>query len=197
MRQQPMATIPFAGGFDATPASATATTMDAASTFEGLVSFTSALWSAGYRAAPALMLGLLALVAIPLTALICSLVRWRQRRRSRPRAPAASPELPAPSHRHAFVELLDQRGRRITLQHDMMRIGREHDNDIRIVSKRVHRYHAAIHREEFGTYRITDLAGAGGNGVSVNGTPCAGTQLKDGDLIELGPGRLRFHAGLL
>lgn len=198
MRQQPMTTIQFAGGFDATPAGATR--MDAVSTFEGLLTFTSASWSAGYRAAPALMLGLLALVAVPVTALLAGLARRLQTRR-RLRASAAEAvefvEPCAPLQRYAFLELLDERGRRIALQHDMVRIGRESDNDIRIRSNRVHRYHAAIHREEFGIYRLTDLGGEGGNGISVNGTMCRETQLEDGDLIELGPGRLRFHAGLV
>lgn len=172
--------------------------MDAVSTFESVLNFAAASWSAGYRAAPALMLGLLALIAVPLTAFLASVARWWTRRRaSAPIRDGAVPDVPAPHNRQAFLELLDERGRRVALQHDMVRIGRDHDNDIRIPSKRVHRYHAAIHREDFGTYRITDLAGAGGNGVSVNGALCAEAELKDGDLIELGPGRMRFHAGLV
>ncbi len=171
--------------------------MDAASTIEGLLNATSASWSAGYRAAPALMLGLLALIALPLTAFLASVARWWQRRRMRPVMQPVVADLSVPLHRHAFLELLNERGRRVALMHDMVRIGREHDNDIRIPSKRVHRYHAAIHREDFGTYRITDLAGADGNGVSVNGALCSEAELEDGDLIELGPSRLRFHAGLV
>jgi hypothetical protein len=195
MRQQPMATIQFAGGLFATPAGATP--MDAASTLEGLMSFAAASWSAGYRSAPALMLGLLALVALPITALFSGAARWWQRRRLRPAVRAVEEAAPAPRNGHAFVELLDERGLRVALLADMIRIGREHDNDIRISSKRVHRYHAAIHREEFGVYRLTDLAGEGGNGVSVNGAPCSDIELQDGDLIQLGPGRMRFHAGLV
>lgn len=190
-----MGTILFARGLSARPPGALA--QDAASAAEGVWNVVGTTWTAGYRVAPALMLGLLALIAVPMTALFASAARWWRRRRVQPSTHSALPEVPSPQHRQAFLELLDERGRRVALDHDMVRIGREYDNDIRILSKKVHRYHAAIHREDFGIYRITDLAGAGGNGVSVNGALCTEAELKDGDLIELGPGRLRFHAGLV
>ncbi len=79
----------------------------------------------------------------------------------------------------------------------MLRIGRAEDNDIRIPSEGVQRYHAAISREDFGDYSITDLTGLDGSGVIVNGQHCGAARLHDGDIIELGPGRLRFHAGLV
>ena len=106
-------------------------------------------------------------------------------------APAPAPEV------HACLEIVGREGARIAILHDMLRIGGESDNDIRIRSQRVHRYHAAIYREEFGHYRIADLGGEEGNGVSVNGERCDEAELKDDNVIELGPRRLRFHAGLV
>ncbi len=177
--------------------------------FGQVLNFASAAISGGYRAAPALMLGLAMLLAIPLMALASRIWMWSQRPsestwRFRQRMGLAeqdvsaeitgeTPQLPG----HAYLEVVGSGGARFTILRDMLRIGREEDNDIRIPSGAVHRYHAAIHRIDLGAYRITDLSGEEGNGVVVNGQRCADAQLYDGDMIELGPGRLRFHAGLL
>ncbi|MGE0055047.1 MAG: FHA domain-containing protein [Hyphomicrobium sp.] len=169
-------------------------------------------WSiaAGYRAAPALMLGLATLLAVPAISLASRLVCALNRRSLLARIESESsahngddalPSLPG----HAFVELMNSEEgatrsascARYAILHDMLRIGREEDNDVRLTEAAVHRYHAAILREDFGSYRITDLSGIEGNGVRVNGQPCEDVRLRDGDLIELGPGRLRFHAGLV
>lgn len=165
--------------------------------------------ASGYRAAPALMLGLAMLLAIPLIAVASGIWGWSQRssestRRYRRRVKlfeqdvsaeitGETPQLPG----HAYLEVVGSQGSRYTILRDMLRIGREEDNDIRIPSGAVHRYHAAIHRVDTGAYRITDLSGIEGNGVVVNGQPCSDARLYDGDMIELGPGRLRFHAGLV
>lgn len=177
--------------------------------FADVLKFADGAISSGYRAAPALMLGLALLLAIPLMALASRIWVWSQRaseatRRHWQRAKlleqdvsaevsGESPELPG----HAYLEVVGSRGARFTILRDMLRIGREEDNDIRIPSGAVHRYHAAIHRVDLGAYRITDLSGIEGNGVVVNGQRCADARLYDGDMIELGPGRLRFHAGLV
>ena len=177
--------------------------------FARVLYFADGAISSGYRAAPALMLGLAMLLAIPLMALASRVWAWSRRssestRRYRQRVKfleqdvsgditGAAQQLPG----HAFLEVVGGRGARFTILRDMLRIGREEDNDIRIPSGAVHRYHAAIHRVELGAYRITDLSGVEGNGVVVNCQRCADARLYDGDMIELGPGRLRFHAGLL
>lgn len=199
MRQQHIATIGLAGVMLATPADAAL--LDWREALD--VSVTSGMNAilAGYRAAPALMLCLGALLAVPVMALAAAFGRWRLRRKEM--LAIMSRTLPAPdlggedgAALHASLEVVG-RNKRIEILNDMLRIGREDDNDIRIRSQRVQRYHAAIHREEFGVYRITDLAGGTNNGLSVNGKPCEEAELKDGDLIALGPGRLKFHAGLV
>jgi FHA domain len=177
--------------------------------FETAMNFSGSAILSGYRAAPALMLGLAMLLAIPLMAVLSRIFIWSQSstdatRRYRQRIEfleqdvseditGDAPQLPG----HAFLEVVGGHGARFTILRDMLRIGREEDNDIRIPSGAVHRYHAAIHRVDLGAYRITDLSGVEGNGVVVNGQRCADARLHDGDMIELGPGRLRFHAGLL
>lgn len=154
------------------------------------------------------MLGFAMLLAIPLMAFTSRFWMWsksprelspRVRRKLAERENVAG-AITGDTHHlagHAYLEVVGSNGRRFTILRDMLRIGREDDNDIRIPSNTVDRYHAAIHREDAGEYRITDLSGETSKGVFVNGARCADARLHDGDVIELGPGRLTFHAGLL
>ncbi|MEO1281254.1 MAG: FHA domain-containing protein [Pseudomonadota bacterium] len=77
-------------------------------------------------------------------------------------------------------------------QGDLLRIGREADNDIVLGSKTVHRYHAVIRRTRDAGYVLVDLSGTGGNGVHLNGERILDGQLRDGDQIVLGTARLKF-----
>ena len=163
----------------------------------------------GYSVAPALMLGLVMLVAMPVVAFASYITEWSRRganatRRHRGRFEAdVSGDISGDGDgaedenglsARAFLEVVGASGTRYAILRDMMRIGREDDNDIRIPSGAVHRYHAAIHREDLGDWHITDLSGVEGNGIAVNGQRCCDARLHDGDVIELGPGRLRFRA---
>ncbi len=161
----------------------------------------------GYHVAPALMLGLAVITAMPLVAFASCMTEWSRRganatRRHRGRFESdvtgeisgdGAEDVNGLSAR-AFLEVVGSSGTRYAILRDMMRIGREDDNDIRIPSGAVHRYHAAIHREDLGDWHITDLSGVEGNGIAVNGQRCCDARLHDGDVIELGPGRLRFRA---
>jgi len=161
----------------------------------------------GYDAAPALMLGLALAFGFPLVAFFWRLTRYIPRPgdrdvtwRYRPsREGDVSDEIVGDGQAMsalAFVEVEGAGGQRFAIPRDMIRIGREDDNDIRIPSGAVHRYHAAIHRSDFDDWHITDLSGVEGNGIVVNGQRCSDARLQDGDVIELGPGKLRFRAGL-
>jgi pSer/pThr/pTyr-binding forkhead associated (FHA) protein len=77
----------------------------------------------------------------------------------------------------------------------MIRIGRHEENDIRLASQTVHRYHAVLHRTSEQKFVITDLSGPQGNGVVVNAERVDQAALAAGDLIELGDVRLRFRFG--
>jgi hypothetical protein len=172
---------------------------------QSITNTTGDLISRGYEAAPALMLGLAILAVVPLVALVAPLIEALVRppevtRRFRPTAALdqiakeISGEIAAHPP-HAFLEVVGNEATRFPMARDMLRIGREEDNDIRIPSNAVHRYHAAIYREGDEWY-VSDLSGNGGNGVRLNGKRCFEARLEDGDIIELGPGRLRFRAGL-
>ena len=83
---------------------------------------------------------------------------------------------------------------RVSLQPEMVRIGRHEENDVRFGHKTVHRYHAVVHHTADGEFIIKDLSGANGNGVYVNGARVGERPLAPGDLVELGAIRLRFEA---
>lgn len=169
-----------------------------------VVTVTGSAIAGGYDAAPALMLCLGLALAFPLVIFgvrLFGAVRARAdvTRRYKPGKVEAvqiqieGADTAAPAH--AFVEVEGAGARRFEIARDMLRIGREDDNDIRIPSGAVHRYHAAIHREDLDAWYITDLSGTGGNGITVNGRRCSDARLADGDIIQLGPGRLKFRAG--
>jgi FHA domain len=191
--------------FFSTPASAVGVS-DIITAVQSTAGLTRDLISQGYRAAPALMLGIGLLVFLPFIAVLAPVyVRLRQPEEATRRYKAGADEdvtdeidgdaadVPA----HAFLEVVDGSDTKFAILRDMLRIGREDDNDIRIPSPAVHRYHAAIHREHMEDWHITDLSGTNGNGIRVNGQKCYDATLHDGDVIELGPGRLRFRAGLI
>jgi len=170
-----------------------------------LASAAESLFLQGYQAAPALMLGLVLATILPLLTMLMkaseplrrspdATLRYRPGHKKTFEAEVANAA--DTRKRQPFVEI-ESTGRkmRCAILRDMLRIGREHDNDIRIPSRSVHRYHAAIHRDS-DNWHITDLSGVESNGLIVNGKRCCEARLNDGDVIELGPGKLRFRAGV-
>lgn len=188
----------------------------ASSAFQSWAAFTEWI-AASYERAPALVLGLVALIAVPPLALIGLLVRKREaesldvsqlqtqvRRVSRetvePREGVRTGHIPL-RPLEAWIEIVNAgevapsaTQQRYGLRRTLLRIGRETDNDICLEDMTVHRYHAAIHRTEDAEFVITDLSSAGGNGVVVNGRAVAEARLGSGDVIELGNARLKFSA---
>ena len=77
--------------------------------------------------------------------------------------------------------------------HGLVRIGREKDNDVQLVHKTVHRYHAIVERTAEAEFYIIDVSGAGGNGVRVDGERIERARLRGNELIEVGRARLRFQ----
>lgn len=174
--------------------------------------------AASYARAPALVLGLVALIAVPPLALVGLMVRRREaatvdisqaqtqvRRVSRP-APADPRDGVRTGHiplrpLEAWIEIENRSDvapsapdKKYSLARTLLRIGREQDNDVCLEDMTVHRYHAAIHRTEDAEFVITDLSSSGGNGVMVNGRAVAEARLAHGDTIELGNARLTFSA---
>lgn len=166
----------------------------------GLAHLATAAVGESYRTAPLLVLVLAVAMALPLLTVGLSLLRalflgCAEQDEAEHSASTLQESISVPGGQ-PFVEVqVGDRGMQCPLLRDMLRIGREDDNDVRIPSNAVHRYHAAIHREDSDDWHITDLSGTPGSGIFVNGRRCAEARLSDGDVIQLGPGRLRFHAG--
>ena len=110
--------------------------------------------------------------------------------RHRKPQPAPAPLAPPPS---AYLQMQDAESRRIPLTKPASRIGRRPENDIVFANTSVSGYHAEIHAQRDGTYRITDLGS--GNGLRVNDQSVAQAALANGDLVELGEVRFRFYRG--
>lgn len=174
------------------------------------------LWTEGrtfvvqaYDRAPALVLGLATIFALPPLLFVGVVLRHMARPRTGPARAAKSrharpgatapiePVFPEPAPIwpcNGWIELEGRHDWRLPVGHGVVRLGREGDNDLCITDKSVHRYHAAIHRAEDAEFVITDLSSAGGNGVVVNGRKVSAARLRNGDRIELGLARLMFVA---
>ncbi|HEY7669737.1 MAG TPA: FHA domain-containing protein, partial [Hyphomicrobium sp.] len=163
--------------------------------------------SQGYQRAPALMLGLTILLAVPPLALVGLLVSRKRpspettqligRKSSRgdggQRMTTVRAEISAwPTE--AWVEVDGLPESRRVIERTLVRIGREEDNEICLSAPTVHRYHAVVRRTTDGEVVITDLSGEKGNGVLVNGKRVAEARLAQGDAIHVGEVKLHFDA---
>jgi hypothetical protein len=122
--------------------------------------------------------------------------RWKTESRSVSSPPAlASTPLGVPSEApgSAFLVTEGRDIRRLALASELVLIGRDEENDVRLRDNTVHRYHAAVHHTNEGEFIIKDLSGDGGNGVYVNGHRVGERPLAPGDLVELGAVKLRFE----
>jgi hypothetical protein len=161
---------------------------------------------AGSERVPALMLVLTMLLAVPPLAIAGLLVGRRRRyagmtasrsrwlRRAGPPAQTTARTYVSSWPTEAWVHVDGAPGSRWVIGRSFLRIGQEEDNDIRLASRSVHRYHAVIRRTTDGDVVINDLSGAGGAGVLVNGTRIEEARLKEGDAIDVGAIKLRFAA---
>lgn len=157
---------------------------------------------AGYEKAPVLVIVLSALVVLPAVALASWLLRaagWLAKgsRRQSPLPAAPARELDAEADEparptQAWLSVEGETAGRHALVGELMRIGRNPDNEIWLTDASVHRYHAVIQRTEDAGFIITDMSGQAGNGVRINGTRRASSPLVNGDVIELGKARITF-----
>jgi FHA domain/von Willebrand factor type A domain len=93
---------------------------------------------------------------------------------------------------YGWLDMLDGNASRYPLRTTNVRIGRHRDNDICLQNDSISRRHALLHfNADNRRFVITDLGGD--NGVIVNKIKQQSHELSDGDLVELGEVRLRFH----
>lgn len=96
---------------------------------------------------------------------------------------------------YGWLEPIDESSKKILIESTTVTIGRHQDNDIQFNASTVHRRHANLHMTAEQEFVITNLSGEDGNGVIVNGDRVETMTLSNGDLIELGDVRVRFHKG--
>ena len=168
-----------------------------------------ALLAAGYQRAPVLVMVLPALLVVPLAAGVSLAVRRVARAKDRRAAeqrlrrageavadstkPAISGTTIPASLSQAWLTVDGRSNGTVRLSGQLIRIGRNEDNDVRLTDRSVHRYHAVIERTPEETFVITDLSGTAGNGIRINGERSAKAHLADGDVIELGRAKLKFE----
>lgn len=150
-----------------------------------------------YHETPELVLGLGAGLTLPfLAAFGLGLQAILVRRETSSRAAGRRPDRTIPPSawkKAGQIELAGPSGPiRFDVAHDLIRIGRAEDNDIRLAHKTVHRYHAVVERSPDMLFTIVDLSGGEGNGVKVCGVPVTQSRLVDGDEFEVGKVSLRF-----
>jgi len=91
----------------------------------------------------------------------------------------------------AQIEVLGGDGEWVDMIKPVWRIGRSDGNDLQLSDVSISGFHAEIHQNRESDFTITDLDST--NGVLVNGEEKHSQLLQDGDIIELGDIRLRFH----
>jgi hypothetical protein len=152
----------------------------------------------GQERAPAIMVGLGAVVVVPFIALVMSAGR-RVRHGAEMRASHALQSRRArdaahlPRTANAWIDVDGPRRTRLRIAGELTRIGRDEENDLRLTDPNVHRHHALIQRTPDAEFMVFDVSGGRGNGVFVNGRPRARARLRDGDQITLGNTQVTFR----
>ncbi|HEY3447294.1 MAG TPA: FHA domain-containing protein [Myxococcales bacterium] len=101
-------------------------------------------------------------------------------------------DIPAEEAPRLLLTTTDLAGREYACIRSELKIGRTDDNDIAIDHRSISRNHCKVVREENGEWKVLDLQSA--NGVKVNGEQYAESNLKPGDVLELGHLRFKFLA---
>ena len=170
-------------------------------TVDGWLGQFEAYWSAAeawvrkeYAEAPALVLASGVALLAPLLAVLGLVLRSLTRSRDRQIDPTPYTRPPSAWQARALLHIVDERGEaeQFPVGHGLVRIGREEDNDVQLVHKTVHRYHAVIERTPESEFFITDVSGEDGNGVRVDGHRIERHRLRGGEMIDIGRAQLKF-----
>lgn len=147
----------------------------------------------GYARRPAVMIGLAGVLLLPPLVLIGAVLHlWQARKDGEPAEPGLDAADHAAAAPRARIEIEGDGAIELPAGRDLVQIGGQDDNDIRIEGEGVERYHAIIARIGGSGFTITDVSGPDGEGLRVNGERRASAPLAHGDTVELGRARLRF-----
>lgn len=152
----------------------------------------------GQERTPAVIVGLGAIVVVPIIALVMSAgrrVRHVAERRAshvlQNRQVREATRLPRTAN--AWIDVDGPRRSSLRIAGELVRIGRDEESDLRLDDPNVHQHHALIQRTPDAEFMVFDVSGERGNGLTVNGRRLARARLRDGDTITLGSTRVRFH----
>ncbi|MBF0422999.1 MAG: FHA domain-containing protein [Magnetococcales bacterium] len=91
----------------------------------------------------------------------------------------------------ATLEVVDDGGATYEIRQPIYRIGRNANNDLQLLDESVSGFHAEIHQNREGGFKVTDLSST--NGTLVNEKKASTHLLEGGDMIKLGNVCLCFH----
>lgn len=181
-------------------ASASAASGNQAATWDSAWSMAQLLFDAardwavdGFDTAPMIMLGLALATGIPVLAVVGWLLVPGAAPATRGNAGTATPADLPDSARDALVRV-DGTTAPYRISRELVRIGREADNDLCLPHATVEGYHALIRCTTDREYILVDLSGRRGRSIKVNGSTVAECHLRDGDSIEIGQQAMRFEA---
>jgi hypothetical protein len=97
----------------------------------------------------------------------------------------AVPVMNHPKNAHLLID----RERKVSLEQNVINVGRHPENDIVIDDPRVSRHHLQL-RLRYGSYILFDIDSR--TGTTVNGTPTRETPLQPGDIIHIGNTQLIY-----
>ena len=159
----------------------------------------------GYLRTPEMIIGLGTALSIPLLALVSASARRLARQRaSRLRGARSDPTESDPTEQprdrgpgpqtRAWLEIRDASGARaFEIGGELLRIGRDVDNDLFLAGPGMQQYHAVIRRTPEAEFVVIDVTGDSGTGITVNGRRLRTCPLQDGDQIEIGQTAVTFH----
>ncbi|MGI9422780.1 MAG: FHA domain-containing protein [Hyphomicrobiaceae bacterium] len=146
-----------------------------------------------FEESPAIVLGLGFTLCVPVLVLLGAFMR-RGQSDSAPSYDEVPQTVPVSAWQNEGVLIdVNNGGKHHTVGHGLVRIGREEDNDVQLVHKTVHRYHAIIERTPEAEFVLTDVSGDGGNGVRVDGERIERLRLRGGEVIDIGRIQLQFQ----
>lgn len=152
----------------------------------------------GHARAPAVIVGIAALGIVPTIALAMlvarATVRTAQRFRWAPagKGPERSALVSSPSAL-AWIEVAGRPDDTVRLSGEMLRIGRDAENDVVLDGHGLECFHAVIRRTDEARWMVVDVSGGG---IDINGERRAAAPLADGDRIGLGDAAVVFHRAL-
>lgn len=147
-----------------------------------------------YTEAPALVLGLGFALALPVIAIVGSILRLVSGRQPRlSQIPRTVRTQPASAWRQrASLELTDSNAASFQVGRKPVRIGRETDNDLCLSDPTVHRYHAVLEQTPEAEYILSYVGDPDNDGLFVNGQSVQRLRLRGGEILEIGAIKLRF-----